>query len=108
MVERLRMGLDEDLDPITAPYPSHISEYERGIREPPLRVLLEYARVIQVPMDVLVDRWLSIPNEGGLFLHASMLKKRKAEADLLRSEANKKEPRARKKVKPKPPTRKPK
>lgn len=106
MVERLRIGLDKDLDPISAPHPSHISEYERGIREPPLRVLLEYARVIQVPMDVLVDRWLSIPNEFGLFFRASMLKERKAQIAL--SKANKNEPKPRKKAKPKSPKRKPK
>jgi transcriptional regulator with XRE-family HTH domain len=108
MVERLRIGLDEDLDPITAPYPSHISEYERGIREPPLRVLLEYARVIQVPMDVLVDRWLSIPNQGGLFFHASMIEDRKKEAALRRLEGKQKKIKTSKKAKPTPAKRKPK
>lgn len=108
MVERLRIGLDRDLDPISPPYPSHISEYERGIREPPLRVLLEYARVAVVPMDVLVDRWLNIRNQGGLFFRASMIEDRKKEAALRRLEAKKKKNTTSKKVKHKPVKRKPK
>jgi len=32
-----------------------ISKYERGIRVPPLLVLLRYARAVKVSMDVLVD-----------------------------------------------------
>lgn len=108
MLERLQIGLAEDLDPLTGLYTSHISEYERGIREPPLRVLLEYSRVAQVPMEVLVDQWMSLPNEFSLFFHASMLKERKAKVALRRFEANKKQTTARKKAKAKPPTRKPK
>lgn len=38
-----------------------ISGYERGVREPPLLVLLEYARVAGVCMDVLVDDNLELP-----------------------------------------------
>jgi transcriptional regulator with XRE-family HTH domain len=38
-----------------------ISGYERGVREPPLLVLLEYARVAGVCMDVLVDDTLELP-----------------------------------------------
>ena len=81
MFERLQSVLDQDLAPITL-YPSHISEYEREIREPPLRVLLEYARVAQVPLEILADRWLSFPNSFGLSVTADLLKKRKAEAAL--------------------------
>jgi transcriptional regulator with XRE-family HTH domain len=36
-------------------YPGNISRFEQGLREPPLRVLLAYARVARVAMDVLVD-----------------------------------------------------
>jgi transcriptional regulator with XRE-family HTH domain len=43
-------------------YPGHISEYERGVREPPLLVLLRYARMVQVTMDVLVDDDLELPS----------------------------------------------
>ncbi len=36
-------------------YPSSISLYEKGEREPSLLVLLRYARFAGVPMEVLVD-----------------------------------------------------
>jgi transcriptional regulator with XRE-family HTH domain len=109
MLERLRIGLDKDLDPINPPYPSHISEYERGIREPPLRVLVEYARVAVVPMDVLVDRWLQIRGEGGLFIRASFIEDAKKEAALRRLETSKKRLTPSKKAKSnKPSKRKPK
>jgi transcriptional regulator with XRE-family HTH domain len=42
-------------------FPGHISGYERGVREPPLLVLLQYARLIRVPMEVLVDDSLQLP-----------------------------------------------
>lgn len=38
-----------------------ISGYERGERVPPLPILLEYARVANVWMDVLVDDELDLP-----------------------------------------------
>jgi transcriptional regulator with XRE-family HTH domain len=41
----------------------HISEYESGKREPPLTVLLEYARAAGVIMDVLVDDKLDLPTK---------------------------------------------
>ena len=40
-----------------------ISRYELGRREPPLMVLLEYARVANVWMDVLVDDELDLPGK---------------------------------------------
>ena len=108
MLERLQIGLAEDVDPITGLYPSHISEYEKGIREPPLRVLLEYSRIAQVPMEVIVDQRMSLPSEFSLFFQASMLKERKAEAALRRSKTNKNKPKPRKIARPKSPNRKPK
>jgi transcriptional regulator with XRE-family HTH domain len=36
-------------------YPSSISLYEQGKREPPLLVLLKYARLAKVTMEQLVD-----------------------------------------------------
>lgn len=54
MVERL----DYKETPL---FPGHISEYERGRREPPLEVLLRYARLVNVPMEVLVDDKLRLP-----------------------------------------------
>jgi transcriptional regulator with XRE-family HTH domain len=42
-------------------HPASISLYESGQREPPLIVLLRYARLAGVPMDVLVDDKLDLP-----------------------------------------------
>ena len=36
-------------------YPGNISRFEQGLREPPLLVLLAYARVARITIDVLVD-----------------------------------------------------
>jgi transcriptional regulator with XRE-family HTH domain len=38
-----------------------VSEYELGRNEPPLAVLLEYARIAGVCMDTLVDDELDLP-----------------------------------------------
>src|ERR671938_175033 len=42
-------------------YAGHISLYESGQREPPLPVLLRYARIAGVPVDVLIDDELDLP-----------------------------------------------
>jgi transcriptional regulator with XRE-family HTH domain len=42
-------------------YQGHISEYERGIREPPYPVLLKYARLVGISTDVLIDDALELP-----------------------------------------------
>lgn len=47
----------------TALYPGHISLYEVGQREPPLPVLLRYARVAGVYVDVLIDDELDLPDK---------------------------------------------
>lgn len=44
-----KLGFDERL------FRSNISQYERGEREPPLLVLLHYARAIGISTDVLID-----------------------------------------------------
>jgi transcriptional regulator with XRE-family HTH domain len=38
-----------------------ISRYEQGKREPPLMILLEYARLANVYVDVLIDDGLDLP-----------------------------------------------
>lgn len=41
---------------------SQISDFEHGKREPPLMVLLQYARVAGVPMEMLVDDGQELPD----------------------------------------------
>lgn len=52
-----RMGLTNVL------VQASISGYESGTREPPLPVLLEYARVAGVWVDVLIDDDLDLPEQ---------------------------------------------
>jgi transcriptional regulator with XRE-family HTH domain len=40
-----------------------ISTYELGKREPPLRILLQYARAANVSTDVLIDDKLDLPDK---------------------------------------------
>lgn len=42
-------------------HPAHISGYERGEREPPLPVILKYAKLAGVCVDVLIDDELDLP-----------------------------------------------
>lgn len=42
-------------------YPSSISEFEQGKREPPLLVLFAYAKLAGVPMEMLVDDDQDLP-----------------------------------------------
>jgi hypothetical protein len=42
-------------------YPQNISGFETGEREPPLPLLLAYARCIGVSTDVLIDDELDLP-----------------------------------------------
>jgi transcriptional regulator with XRE-family HTH domain len=41
--------------------PGHVSEYERGLREPTLLVILRYARLAGVSVDALIDDKLNLP-----------------------------------------------
>jgi transcriptional regulator with XRE-family HTH domain len=52
-----RLGIEDDYDRAT------ISGYERGVREPPLPVLLEYARAANVYIDALVDDKVDLPKK---------------------------------------------
>lgn len=53
MIEKLKVR-----EPL---YAASISEYESGKREPPLLVLLRYARLAGVSTDVLIDDKLKLP-----------------------------------------------
>jgi transcriptional regulator with XRE-family HTH domain len=52
-----RLGLSGDLTQ------ARISAYERGVREPPLLVLLKYARVGNVSVEALIDDELNLPQK---------------------------------------------
>ena len=68
-LRQIRMLLDltqeqmaEQLKHIESPpQPGHISEFERGRREPSLLYLLAVARLAGVSMDVLVDDHVNLP-----------------------------------------------
>ena len=52
-----RLGFSKHL------FRSNISQYERGHRIPSLPVLLEYARVVNVDLSVLIDDRLDLPHK---------------------------------------------
>jgi transcriptional regulator with XRE-family HTH domain len=64
---RLRLGLSQTqlvgaLNYRATPlYASQISNFEQGKREPPLMVLLAYARLADVSMECLVDDKMKLP-----------------------------------------------
>lgn len=45
-------------------YPTNISAMERGEREPPLTLLLSYARLIGISTDVLIDDEVDLPRKS--------------------------------------------
>ncbi|HZH91675.1 MAG TPA: helix-turn-helix transcriptional regulator [Pyrinomonadaceae bacterium] len=64
---RLALGLSQDdmlrrLGQDEKSYRFYISNYETGKREPSLLVLLEYARVANVLLEVLADDELNLPD----------------------------------------------
>ena len=69
---RLRLGFDQEemaaeLRAITRSksiQPGHVSQYETGQREPLLKVLLTYARLGGVAVDVLIDDQVNLPLVG--------------------------------------------
>ena len=52
-----RLGLSDELTQ------ARISAYERGVREPPLLVLIKYARVGNVSVEALIDDDLNLPDK---------------------------------------------
>ena len=52
-----RLGFREHL------FRSNISQYERGHRVPSLPVLLEYARLVNVDLSILIDDRLDLPTK---------------------------------------------
>jgi len=54
-------GMARLLGPTRSLTRNEISKYERGVREPPLLVLLRYARSAKVHVDLLIDDDLDLP-----------------------------------------------
>jgi hypothetical protein len=52
-----RIGFDDDLSQ------AEVSMFERGIRVPPLPVILEYARAANIYVEVLIDDSLDLPTK---------------------------------------------
>ena len=52
-----RLGVEDQIDS------ARISGFERGLREPTLMILLQYARVANVYMEALVDDELDLPDK---------------------------------------------
>jgi transcriptional regulator with XRE-family HTH domain len=50
-----RLRLDDEMER------DYISKYERGVLEPPLHVLLGYARLVGISTDVLIDDEMNLP-----------------------------------------------
>ncbi|HKG14593.1 MAG TPA: helix-turn-helix transcriptional regulator [Pyrinomonadaceae bacterium] len=44
-------------------YPAQISNFEQGKREPPIQLLLAYARLANIPLEILADDKLDLPGE---------------------------------------------
>ena len=57
-----QMGLDDDL------LREEVSAFERGIRIPPLHVLLCYARVVSVCVELLIDDNAELPEKLPMLL----------------------------------------
>jgi transcriptional regulator with XRE-family HTH domain len=76
-LEQIIEWLDYKASPI---YPTNISAMERGEREPPLILLLAYARLVGISTDILIDDELELPEKlasnsaRGLVKHASRSK----------------------------------
>jgi transcriptional regulator with XRE-family HTH domain len=60
--EKIVERLNYDKSPLVA---SQISEFENDKREPPVQLLLAYARMACIPMEYLVDDELPLPETFG-------------------------------------------
>jgi transcriptional regulator with XRE-family HTH domain len=65
-----KLELDEKV------FPSAVSGYELGTREPPLPILLKYARLAGVIVDVLIDDEMDLPAHLPPPIEASWVMKR--------------------------------
>jgi transcriptional regulator with XRE-family HTH domain len=59
-----------------------VSKYERGLREPSLLILLQYARAVGVWVDVLIDDTLDLPTKlPSIGKHEGIKRKPKMKSD---------------------------
>lgn len=58
--EQMARRLESPLSPV---YPTHVSEFERGLREPSLIVLLAYAEAANVWVEALIKDSVDLPDE---------------------------------------------
>lgn len=65
--EKLGLTTEELIARLDCPeiplYRANITHYEKGRREPPLIVLLQYARLIGIHVDDLIDDNLNLPEK---------------------------------------------
>lgn len=70
--QMVRLLKEQSLPSPPRVYSGNISRFEQGLREPPLLVLLAYARAAGVAVEVLIDARLELPDklapgrEGGI------------------------------------------
>jgi transcriptional regulator with XRE-family HTH domain len=67
-----RLGLGDELTQ------ARVSAYERGAREPPLLVLLKYARAANVSVEALIDDELDLPKKLPASPKSEGIKRRRA------------------------------
>lgn len=67
-IKRIRTGLNLSQDGIIKFLGAEdkltredISKFERGVREPPLSIILKYARAVGISTDILIDDKLQLP-----------------------------------------------
>ncbi|MCA1567914.1 MAG: helix-turn-helix transcriptional regulator [Acidobacteria bacterium] len=61
-LELSQTGIVTRLDYEDSPlYAAQISNFEQGKREPPLQLLLAYARLANIPLEILADDKLDLP-----------------------------------------------
>jgi transcriptional regulator with XRE-family HTH domain len=81
---QIRLALDVSQDGMLARleldeshFRSAISGYELGTREPPLQILLKYARLVGISTDVLIDDELDLPNKFPSLTKSEGVRRRK-------------------------------
>jgi transcriptional regulator with XRE-family HTH domain len=66
-----QLGLDDEFTQ------AELSAYERGVRQPPFHVLLEFSKTARVWVNVLIDDELSLPPElPSKIMHEGISRKR--------------------------------